>query len=145
MSDKKEARAGIAAKLKEQEKKTQEFRVLSQKIKNREELTKDELKTFNDLTLKNTKMEKVLQANEWVIDTLIREKFDDVMYYDVFVARCRDIGEPLTVEKAKYFKDEINFLNKGSTTSINCFSLKLGINAITSLCKHARDRKVFSE
>lgn len=140
-ADKRNPRMGVAQQLREQEQKTNRFKALSQKIKNKEELTRDEIKEFNEMT-KNSKMEKALQTNEWIIDTLIREKFEDAMYYDTFVARCRDINEPITVEKAKYFKDEINSLNKGSANSVNCSSLKLGINAITALCKHAKLRDV---
>src|SRR3990167_10949451 len=140
-ADKRNPRMGVAQQLREQEQKTTRFKLLSQKIKNKEELTKEEIKEFNEMT-KNSKMERALQNNEWVIDTLIREKFEDGMYYDTFVARCRDINEPITVEKAKYFKDEINSLNKGNVNSVNCSGLKLGINAITALCKHVKTRTV---
>lgn len=141
MEEKLQVRKGIALQLKEHDSKTNKFRSLNRKIKKKEELTKDEIVEFNDMT-KNTKLEKALQTNERVIDALIREKIEDPMYYDVFVARCRDIGEPITVEKAKYFKEEVLMLNKGNPAVINCCSMKLGINAITSLCKHAKNRKV---
>ena len=62
------------------------------------------------------------------------------MYYEMFVSRCRDIGEPVTVEKAKFFKEEVNQLNKGDQSMINCYSMKLGNMAIGSLCKYAKDR-----
>lgn len=141
MEEKLQVRKGIALQLKEHDSKTNKFRSLNRKIKKKEELTKEEIVEFNDMT-KNTKLEKALQSNERVIDALIREKIEDPMYYDVFVARCRDIGEPITVEKAKYFKEEVLMLNKGNLAVINCCSMKLGINAITSLCKHAKNRKV---
>lgn len=65
------------------------------KIKNKEELTKEEALEFYEIS-KNTKMEKVLQGNEWIIDLLIKEKFEDALFYELFVARCRDVGEPIT-------------------------------------------------
>lgn len=144
----RKAKAEVALKLRKQEEETQRFKTLNMKIKKKEQLSKEELQQFNDIT-KNTRMEKVLQTNEYIIDTMIREKFEDQMYYDIFVARCRDIGEAMTgnesitaVEKAKYFKDEVNLLNKGNSSSIICFSMKLGNMAIGALCKHAKSRKV---
>lgn len=141
MSNKLKGKAGVAFQLKEQEAKTQKFKYLNHKIKNKEELTKEEIQEYHEMT-KNTKMEKTLQSNEWVIDSIIRDKFEDAMYYDIFVARCRDTGEPITVDKAKYFKEEILSLNKGMINIINCCSMKLGISAISSLCKYAKSRKV---
>ena len=91
----RKAKAEVAMKLKKQEEQTQRFKALNYKIKNKEQLSKEELQQFSDMT-RNTRMEKVLQTNEYVIDSLIREKFEDQMYYDIFVARCRDIGEPMT-------------------------------------------------
>lgn len=85
----------VALKLKAQEENVQRFKTLSLKIKNKEQLDKAELAQFHDLT-RNSRIEKVLQTNEYVVDSMVREKFDDPMLYDVFVARCRDIGEPLT-------------------------------------------------
>lgn len=108
------ARAKIASRLREQENKAHRFRLLSHKIKNREELDKEEIKQFNEMT-KNTKLEKVLQTNEWIIDTLIKEKFDDPMYYDVFVARCRDIGENITGRGLFTQSKRLNISKKRST------------------------------
>lgn len=142
------ARGKVAQELKLHDEQAEKFRGLSLKIKNKEQMSTAEIEQFNDMT-KNTKMERVLQTNEWVIDTLIKAKFEDLMYYEIFVARCRDIGEPITgmehvtaVEKAKYFKDEINLLNKGNTNSIILYSMKLGNLAIGALCKNAKGRKV---
>lgn len=91
----RKARAEVALKLRKQEEETQRFKTLNLKIKKKEQLSKEELQQFNEIT-KNTRMEKVLQTNEYIIDTMIREKFEDQMYYDIFVARCRDIGEAMT-------------------------------------------------
>lgn len=139
--DHKEAKQAVTIKLAKHEEKTEKYKQLSQKIRKREELTKEEMAEFNEM-VKNSKMDKLVNNNEWIVDNLVREKFDDVMYYDIFVARCRDIGESVSIEKAKYFKEEISGLNKGSKENIICCSLKLGINAITSLCKHAKTRKL---
>lgn len=91
----KRAKAEVALKLRQQEEQTHRFRALSLKIKNKEQMSPEEIAQFNEMT-KNTKMERVLQTNEWVIDAMIREKFQDEMYYEIFISRCRDIGEPVT-------------------------------------------------
>ena len=76
----------------------------------------------------------------WMVKKLIKYIFEDPMYYEVFLSRCHDINEVISVEKAKFFKEEINQLNKNNADSLKMNSLKLGVNAITSLCNHAKTR-----
>lgn len=94
-SRERRAKAEVASKLRQQEEQTHKFRSLSLKIKNKEQMSPEEIAQFNEMT-RNTKMERVLQTNEWVIDAMIKEKFQDEMYHEIFISRCRDIGEPVT-------------------------------------------------
>jgi hypothetical protein len=81
---------------------------------------------------------------QWMVKKLIRCIFDDEMYYEVFLSRCHDINELMSVEQAKFFKEEINQLNKNSQDSLKMYSLKLGVNSIVSLCNFVKSRPLNS-
>jgi len=59
--------------------------------------------------------------------------FEDDLFAELFNARCHDTGEPVNVEKAKMFKDELMRLNQKRNNVLNLPSLRLGINSIISL------------
>jgi len=59
--------------------------------------------------------------------------FEDDLFAELFNARCHDTGEPVNIEKAKMFKDELMRLNQKRNNVLNLPSLRLGINSIISL------------
>jgi len=55
------------------------------------------------------------------------------LFAELFNARCHDTGEPVNIDKAKLFKDEIMRLNQKKDNHLNLHSLRLGVNSIISL------------
>lgn len=147
-------KSNVVEGIKKENDKADRMKILSQvnffskqKVKKKQEMTPAEMEEFHKFVSENKALKG---APKWIIDALIRDIFDNQMQYEIFTNRCRDIGEPITsiidtpysiVDRAKYFKDEINHLNQNPKNLIMC-GMKLGVNSVTSLCKHAKLKHV---
>jgi NLR family CARD domain-containing protein 3 len=63
----------------------------------------------------------------------VTELLEDLLYVEIFNARCHDSGESTNMENAKLFKEDLLKRNVKNSTSLNLQSLRLGINAMIAL------------
>jgi len=63
----------------------------------------------------------------------ISEVLEDKLFTELFVARCNDIGEAVTVENAKIFKEDLVKRNMKNIGLLNLHSMRLGVNCIVTL------------
>jgi len=83
-------------------------------------------KTNIDMGLTTQQKMKELQLK-------VTELLEDLLYVEIFNARCHDSGESTNMENAKLFKEDLLKRNVKNSTSLNLQSLRLGINAMIAL------------
>jgi len=71
----------------------------------------------------------------------VKELLEDLLYVEIFNARCHDSGESTNMENAKLFKEDLLKRNVKNSTSLNLQSLRLGINAMIALSNSIGARK----
>ena len=55
---------------------------------------------------------------------------------EIFNSRCHDTGEPVTIDRAKIFKEEWNKMNSKKYPEIlNLYSMRIGVNTIIALAQ----------
>ena len=84
---------------------------------------------------------KTLQERLAEIQTKIRDLLEDPLYVELFNAKCHDSGEPVSVEAAKLFKEDLLKRNVKASTTLNLTSMRLGINSMIALSNSIHLRK----
>lgn len=75
------------------------------------------------------------------IQTKIKDLLEDPLYVELFNAKCHDSGEPVSVEAAKLFKEDLLKRNVKASTTLNLTSMRLGINSMIALSNSIHLRK----
>lgn len=71
----------------------------------------------------------------------MRELLEDPLYVELFNAKCHDNGEPVSLEAAKLFKEDLLKRNVKASSALNLQSLRLGINSMIALSNSIHLRK----
>lgn len=83
-------------------------------------------------------------------DSELLQIFDDPAWAEVYVARCCDIGEGLSIDQAQSFRDAVGSQNPmtglagtgGSGPSLKLRNLRIGVNASSCLALQFKDRGI---
>ena len=70
------------------------------------------------------------------ITDFIYALFSKKIYAKIYIAWCKDCSEPLSIESAKYFKDELVSRNNKEINIYNFKSLRVGKNFLSAFCSN---------